>query len=158
MQFRSADQAVRFAFRMRDRVEYARVDLNGSRGRGHGLSPLELHGEAAVIIAKINALPEDERGCILARHSSDFRAEGVSLVCRSLGGSLAVPDLALAAAVLHWSSGKPSVRQIARLAGVSYRKAYGWKSEVSRTCRQRYDKALNSLESALFQPGGYDKA
>jgi hypothetical protein len=157
LQFRSADQAVRFAYRMRDRAEYARVDLNGSRGRGHGLSPLELHGEAAVILSKIHALPSDERGCIFARHSAELRVEGVRLICRSLSGSVPVPDHALEASVLHWSTSKPSVRQIAKLAGVSYRKAYGWKSEVSRACRQNYDKALNSLESVLFQPGGYDK-
>lgn len=155
MQFNSADQAVRFAYRMRDRAEYAKVNLNGSRGRGHGLSPLELHGEAAVILAKIHALPPDERGCIFARYSPEMRPEGVRLICVALRGS--VPDDALEASVLHWSTSKPSVRQIAKLAGVSYRKAYGWKSEVSRACRQSYDKALNSLESVLFQPGGYDK-
>lgn len=139
---------------MKDRVEYARVDMNGSRGRGHGLSPLELHGEAAVILSKIASLPTEEKACIHARHGDS--AEGVRVLCRVV--RIDAPQDFVELAVLNWAVSKPSVRQMARMAGVSYRKAYSWKSEVSRSCRDTYNRALNSLESVLFQPGGYDKS
>ncbi|CAB4197195.1 hypothetical protein UFOVP1304_69 [uncultured Caudovirales phage] len=140
---------------MRDRAEYARVSLSGSRGRGHGLSPLELHGEAAVILSKVNALPAGERAAILARHTGD--PAGVRALCNALG-PIQVPDNALMLAVWHWSRNRPSVRGLAKATGVSYRQAYAWKSVVSRACLQRYDAALNSLETVLFQPGGYERS
>ena len=157
MRFRSADQAVRFCFRMRDRAEYARVNF-GSRGRGHGLSPLELHGEAAIILSRVNSLPVDQRACVFARYSTgDERIANARTLGLALRGTISVPDNALEPCILNWSTSQPPLRVIAKRLSVSYRKVYEWKVQVERACTSAHARALANLDGVLFQPDGYDK-
>lgn len=161
MKFRSADQAVRFAFRVRGRPEFARSDPASVGGRGHGLSPLDLHGESSLILAKVEAMPEPDRSSVLAMYGDrGERAEAMV----SLGNTImplvasSLPNRqALQVMLLHWATRRPSIRTVAREHAVSYRQVCKWRSAVASVWIPIHARAMEKLDSVLFADGGYEK-
>lgn len=161
MKFRSADQAVRFAYRVRGRPEFAKSDPASVGGRGQGLGPLELHGEAAMILAKVQAMPEPERSSVLAMYGGGGeRAEAMV----ALGGHI-MPLVAsslpnrqiLQVMMLHWATRLPSIRTVAREHSVSYRQVCKWRSAVAGVWIPIHVRAMEGLDSVLFGVGGHEK-
>lgn len=161
MRFRSADQAVRFAYRIRGRPEYAKTDPGSVGGRGHGMSPLDLHGESSLILAKVESLPEPERSSVLAMYGDrGERAEAMVL----LGGTI-MPLVAsslpnrqtLQVMLLHWATRRPSIRTVAREYSVSYRQVCKWRSAVASVWIPIHVRAMEKLDSVLFGDGGYER-
>lgn len=161
MRFRSADQAIRFAYRMMDRAEYAKADLTGARGRGVGMSPLELHGEAAVILSKVRSLPSVESSSVLAMYGvGGERAEAMVALGNHIMPLVAssVPNrYVLQAMLMHWATRRPSIRTVAREHSVSYRQACKWRSAVAGVWTPIHVRAMDRLDSVLFGAGGYDR-
>jgi len=161
VRFRSADQAIRFAYRMMDRAEYAKADLTGARGRGAGMSPLELHGEAAVIFSKVRALPNVEAASVFAMYGvGGERAEAMVALGSHLMPLVAsdVPNrMVLQSLLLHWATRRPSIRTLARDNSVSYRQVCKWRSAVAGAWNPIHSRAMGRLDSALFGAGGYEK-
>lgn len=159
--FRSADQAVRFAYRVRGRPEFAKSDPSSVGGRGHGLSPLDLHGESSMILSKVNSLPEPDRSSVLAMYGDrGERAEAMA----SLGNTImplvasSVPNRqALQVMLLHWSTRRPSIREVAVDHAVSYRQVCKWRSAVAGVWAPIHARAMERLDSVLFGPGGFDR-
>ena len=161
MKFRSADQAVRFAYRLRGRPEYARVDPSGVRGTGHGMSPLDLHGESALILARIEALPPDERASVVSMYGEGGERAEAMVSLGNIIMPLVASDLpnrqALQWMLLHWSTRRPSIRQIAKDMGVSYRKVCVWRWAVAGAWTPIFARAMSSLHDSLFGPDGFEQ-
>jgi hypothetical protein len=126
------------------------------------MSPLELHGESALILAKMEALPPVERDSLVAMYGDvGERAEAVArlvshlmpLVASSLPNKEAVQVM-----LLHWSTRTPSVRVIAKELGVSYREVCKWRSVVAGAWTPVVARATDRLDQALFGPGGFERA
>lgn len=161
VKFRSADQAVRFAYRLRERAEYARVDYGSVRGPSQGLSPLELHGESAVILSKIKAMPSPERESVMAMYGDrGERAEAMVALGDHIMPMVAgdLPDRrTLQVMLLHWASRRPSIRTVARERSVSYRQVCKWRASVASAWIPIHARAMERLESCLFGPGGFER-
>lgn len=161
MKFRSADQAVRFAYRVRGRPEFARSDPSSVGGRGHGMGPLELHGESSLILAKVEAMPEPERSSVLAMYGErGERAEAMVAIGNHIMPLIAssVPNRqALQVMLLHWATRRPSIRTVAREHGVSYRQVCKWRSAVAGVWTPIHVRAMERLDSVLFGVGGYER-
>lgn len=163
VKFRSADQAVRFAYRMRGRPEYARTDPGSVRSDSHGgVSPLELHGESASILLKVGTLPEPERSSVLLMYGEGMERLGaVVTVCDHIMPLVAssVPDRAkLHEVLMHWATRKPTVRGLAKRHGVSYRQVCKWRSAVAGAWAPIHARAMERLDNILFADGAYERA
>jgi hypothetical protein len=159
--FRSADQAVRFAYRVRGRPEYARTDPSSVRGSAHGLSPLDLHGESALILARVQALPEAERASVVAMYGGrGERAEAMLVLGNHIMPLVAssLPNrTVLQVMLMHWSTRQPSVRTVARDYAVSYRQVVKWRSAVAGAWVPILARAMTRLDDGLFGPGGFER-
>ncbi len=161
MKFRSADQAVRFAFRMRGRAEYARSNPASEGVRGHAISPMDLHGESAMILSKIDGLPRVERSSVMAMYGDrGERAEAMVVLGDYIMPLVAngVPDrLFLQIMLMHLIYRTPSIRTMAKDSSVSYRQVCKWRSSVAAAWAPLHARAMDRLEQALFAPGGHDR-
>lgn len=162
MNFRSADQALRFAYRVRGRPEFAKTDPASVRGGDHGIGPLELHGESALILAKVDSMPEPERSSVVAMYGGrGERAEAMvalgnhimPLVASSLPNRQAMQVM-----LLHWATRQPSIRTVAREYSVSYRQVCKWRSAVASAWIPIHVRAMERLDSALFRDGAHDRS
>jgi len=146
---------------MREREEYARSDPASVRGQGHGMSPLELHGESALILAKVLALPEAERFAVVAMYGGkNERLEAVAHLVSHLMPLIAsdLPNKQTAMVLLlHWTARAPSIREIAQQYEVSYRKVCRWRMVVASHLTPILARAITRLEDSLFGPGGYEQ-
>jgi len=160
VRFRSSDQAVRFAFRMRGRPEFAKSDPASVGPRGHGLSPMDLHGEAALILAKVISLPDIERSSVMAMYGDrGERAEAMVALGNHIMPLVAssLPNRqALQVMLLHWATRRPSVRTVAKDHAVSYRQVCKWRSAVAGAWTPIHTKAMNRLDEVLFGEGGHE--
>lgn len=160
MQFRSAEQAVRFSFNISERSEYARSDPLRVRGTSEqGLSPMDLHAQAAMIQSQVNRLPPAERFTLLAMYGRGrVRADAIrALSARlypSLKDSLPGPT-EVSILVCHWATKRPAIRAIADDRGVSYRKVCSWRSAVLRLWMPLYARAVQRLHDQLVA-GGFE--
>lgn len=161
MRFRSADQAVRFAYRVRGRPEYARSDPGSVRGSVHGLSPLDLHGESALILARIDAMPPEERASVVAMYGErGERAEAMVVLGNHIMPLIAssLPNrTVLQVMLMHWSTRQPSVRTVAKDYEVSYRQVVKWRSAVAGAWAPIHVRAMERLDDSLFGPGGFER-
>jgi hypothetical protein len=159
MQFRSCDQAVRFAYRIRERAEYASTDMTGVRGTSlEALSPMDLHAQSAMILNRIKQLTEAEAASVTAMYAGGReRADAMVALTDHLMPLVAsdVPSKgALAFSLNHWVTRRPTIRQIASDFGVSYRQACKWRTAVARAWGPLHGRAMNRLESVLFGENG----
>lgn len=158
MIFRSAEQAVRFAGNISDRAEYARADPMRVRSTSQdGLSPMDLHAQAAMIHNQVNRLPPTERSSVMAMYG---RGRGRSEAIRELSDHLlplvngTLPGRSELLIVLcHWVTRRPSIRAIAEDRGVSYRKVCEWRSAVLRAWIPVQTRALSRLHDTLVEGG-----
>jgi hypothetical protein len=158
MQFRSAEQAVKFAFNISERAEYARTDLLGTRGTSQdALSPMDLHAQSAMIQAQIARLHPAERDSILAMYG---RGKDRSDAIRGLVNYMhpmvenAIPNTTdLTIMICHWATRRPAIRSIAKDRGVSYRKVCSWRSVVLRAWIPLQTRAINRLHEQLVTGG-----
>lgn len=161
VKFRSADQAVRFAYRLRGRPEYARTDPGSVRGTVHGLSPLDLHGESALILARVQAMPEAERASVVAMYAGrGERAEAMLVLgnhIMPLVASSLPSRTVLQVMLMHWSTRLPSVRTVARDYSVSYRQVVKWRSAVAGAWAPIHVRAMERLDDSLFGPTGFER-
>lgn len=161
MKFRSSEQAVKYAFNVSERTEYARTDPMNVRGTSQeSLSPLDLHAQAAMILNMVNRLMPPERDAVFAmygrgkvrsdaiRSLSDYMMPGLRGVVPSIG--------ALQLVILHWSTKRPSIRRIADEQGVSYRQVCNWRRGVLRAWMPLQVRALERLHERMFIPGGFE--
>jgi hypothetical protein len=160
VKFNSVDQAVRFAFRVRGRPEFAKSDPASVGPRGHGLSPMDLHGEASLILAKIMALPLAERSSVLAMYGDrGERAEAMVALGNHIMPLVAssLPNRqALQVMLMHWATRRPSVRTIAKDHAVSYRQVCKWRWAVADAWTPIFARAINRLDEVLFGEGGHE--
>lgn len=158
MEFRSCEQAVKFAYRISDRAEYARCDPASVRGLSDsGLSPLDLHAQAAMIQARIDRLSPLDRDSVVAMHGlgrsrTDAMRRLASHIYPLVEG--AVPSKSEAALlVCHWATRRPSIRKMAEDRGVSFRKVCSWRNAVLRAWIPIYTRSINRLQTSLEEGG-----
>lgn len=156
MEFRSAEQAVRFAFNISERQEYSRSDPMKVRGTNSAdLSPMDLHAQAAMIVNQVNRLPTAEKCSVLAMYG---RGKDRAQAIRELS-DLLLPQVGemgkgeLLIVLCHWVTRRPSIRAIADDRGVSYRKVCSWRSTVLRAWMPLQTRAINSLHDRLVDGG-----
>lgn len=158
MEFRSAEQAVRFAYNISERAEYAKSDPMRVRGTSQtDLSPMDLHAQAAMIQSQVNRLHAVERSSILAMYGRGRdRTEAIRALAEYLTPLLrdVLPrrdDLMLL--VMHWVTRRPSIRAIADDRGVSYRKVCTWRAAVLRAWMPLQTRAIARLHDQLVTGG-----
>jgi hypothetical protein len=156
--FRSAEQAVKFAFNVSDRAEYARSDPLAVRGTSEqGLSPMDLHAQAAMIQSQIGRLLPQERDSILSMYGRGReRADAIRALSAHLYPSLkgSLPGTReVSIIVCHWATRRPPIRAIAEDRGVSYRKVCAWRSAVLRAWMPLYTRAIGKLHDNLVAGG-----
>jgi hypothetical protein len=121
---------------------------------------MDLHGEAALILAKIMALPQVERSSVLAMYGDrGERAEAMVALGNHIMPLVAssVPNRqALQVMLLHWATRRPSVRTVAKDHAVSYRQVCKWRSAVAGAWAPIHTKAMNRLDEVLFGEGGHE--
>lgn len=161
MRFRSAEQAVKFAYNMQERTEYARCDLLGTRGTSTtDLTPLDLHAQGAMILATVDKMQPMERDSVIALCGRGRdRTEAIRLLSEYLypnvSGTLPGRD-ELRLVMLHWATKRPSIRAIAADRGVSYRQVCNWRSATLRAWSPLHARAINRLHDILFVDGGFE--
>ena len=158
MEFRSCEQAVKFAYRISDRVEYARSDPGAVRGLSvSGLSPLDLHAQAAMIQSRIERLGPTDRCSLIAMHGlGRARTDAIRQLSTYIYPSVreAIPGQSeVALIVCHWATKRPSIRRMAEDRGVSYRKVCAWRSAVLRAWVPHYVRAIDRLQASLEEGG-----
>lgn len=156
MEFKSAEQAVRFAFNISEREEYSRSDPMKVRGTNTAdLSPMDLHAQAAMIVNQINRLPAAERWSVLAMYGRGRdRAQAIRELSDLLlpqAGDMGKSEVLII--LCHWSTRRPSIRAIADDRGVSYRKVCAWRSAVLRAWMPLQTRAINNLHDRLVDGG-----
>lgn len=158
MEFRSAEQAVKFAYNISERAEYSRSDPMRVRGTSSAdLSPMDLHAQAAMIQNQVNRLHPVERSSVLALFGRGRdRAEAIRALADYLHPLLrdVLPrreDLMIV--VLHWVTRRPSIRAIADDRGVSYRKVCVWRAAVLRAWMPLQTRAISRLHDQLVTGG-----
>lgn len=158
MEFRSAEQAVRFAYNISERTEYARSDPMRVRGTSQeDLSPMDLHAQAAMIQSQVKRLHQVECSSILAlygrgkdrtdaiRALADYLYPSVQSTLPSKGDLMIV--------VCHWVTRRPAIRAIAEDRGVSYRKVCQWRSVVLRAWMPLQARAIQRLHDQFVTAG-----
>lgn len=158
MEFRSAEQAVRFAYNISERAEYSRSDPMKVRGTSkEDMSPMDLHAQSAMIQNQVNRLHPVERSSILAMYGrGKDRSDGIRYLAEYLFPTLgsALPDRGVLEIVIcHWVTRRPAIRAIADDKGVSYRKVCGWRSAVLRAWIPIQARAANRLHDVLVNGG-----
>lgn len=161
MEFRSVEQAVRFAYNMSERVEYARTDPMSVRGTSkENLSPLDLHAQAAMIINMVHRLHPAERDSVLAMFARGRdRTDAIRRLSEYLMPNLrgVVPSVReLQLVMMHWSTKRPSIRKIAEEAGVSYRQVCNWRRGVLRQWLMYQVRAIERLHNRMFSEQGFE--
>lgn len=161
MKFRSAEQAVRFAYNISDRAEYARSNFLGVRGTSQDdLSPTDLHAQAAMIHSMIERLHPVERDAILAMYGrGKTRADAI----RGLSDYLMphvrglVPGIReLRIVVIHWATKRPSIRSIADGCDVSFRRVCAWRTSALRAWMPLHVRAMDRLHGKMFGTNGFE--
>ena len=158
MEFRSAEQAVRFAYNISEREEFSRSDPMRVRGTSaEDLSPMDLHAQSAMIQSQVNRLHPVERSSILAMYG---RGKDRTDAIRYLAGYLfpmvssTLPSKGeLEIVICHWVVRRPSIRAIAEDRSVSYRKVCGWRSAVLRSWIPIQARAIDRLHEVLVTGG-----
>jgi hypothetical protein len=158
MEFRSCEQALRFAWNMSERVEYAKMDLLRVRGTSEdALSPSDLHAQAAFIMAQVDRLPGLEALSVKAMFArGNVRTQAIRELARHLFASLSgtLPDEgALMIVIMHWATRRPPIRAIAEAKGVSYRKVCAWRTAVLRQWLPIQVRAVDRLHHELLKSG-----
>lgn len=161
MKFRCADQAVRYAFNVIERVEYARTDPMNVRGTSkENLSPLDLHAQAAMIINMVERLHPAERDAIYAMYARGReRTDAIRRLAKYLEPNLkgSVPGVReLQVVIFHWATKRPPIRRIADELGVSYRKVCNWRSAVLRAWMPFVVRGMERLHHRMFVEGGFE--
>jgi hypothetical protein len=158
MDFRSAEQAVRYAYMMSERVEYSRTNLLGTRGTSsEAMSPMDLHAQAAMIQNQVNRLHPVERSSVLAMYGrGKDRTDAIRELAKYLEPLVAneLPGKGdLMIVICHWVTRRPSIRAIAEDRGVSYRKVCAWRSAVLRAWVPLQARAIGRLHDQLVSGG-----
>lgn len=158
MEFKSAEQAVRFAWNISERAEYTKSDPMRVRGTNKAdLSPMDLHAQAAMIQSQVMRLHPVERNSVLALYA---RGKDRTDAIRALADYL-LPLVAgtlpgrgeLELVICHWSTKRPAIRAIADDRGVSYRKVCVWRSAVLRAWMPLQTRAIQRLHDQLVTGG-----
>lgn len=160
MNFTGVEQAIRFAFNIERRTEYASVDLlRVSSTDGDSLSPSELHAQSAMILAKLDKLKPLERAAVYAGLGYGIQRD---VAIHSLAAGVmpnlreSVPGIEQARDCLsNWLKKTPPVRYMAKHYGVSYRKVMGWRRAVLRAYEPIYLQAIDALEDEMFGDGKF---
>lgn len=158
MEFRSAEQAVRFAYNISEREEFSRTDPMRVRGTSQDdLSPMDLHAQSAMIQSQVNRLHPVECSSILAMYG---RGRDRTMAIRYLADYMfpfvsgSLPNKGtLEIVICHWVTRRPSIRAIAEDRSVSYRKVCGWRSAVLRSWIPIQARAINRLHDVLVSGG-----
>ncbi|CAB4195455.1 hypothetical protein UFOVP1298_20 [uncultured Caudovirales phage] len=158
MEFRSAEQAVRFAYNISERAEFSKSDPLRVRGTSRDdLSPMDLHAQSAMIQSQINRLHPVERSSILALYG---KGKDRTDAIRYLGEYLypfvsgTLPSRSeLEILICHWVTRRPAIRAIAEDRGVSYRKVCQWRSAVLRSWLPVQARAIDRLHDTLVSGG-----
>lgn len=161
MEFVSVEQAVRFAYNMSERVQYSKADPLHVRGTSlDRMGPMDLHAQAAMIVARVNRLHQVERDAVLAQYA---RGRDRSLAVRGLARYIephvrgVIPSLGeIELVILHWATKRPSIRGIAEDRGVSYRKVCSWRAAVLRHWVPVQCRAIGRLHQAMFVEGDFE--
>lgn len=158
MEFKSAEQAVRFAYNISERAEYSRSDPMRVRGTNAAdMTPMDLHAQAAMIQSQVNRLHPVERSSVLALYGrGKDRSDAIRylseylmpLVRHSLPGRSELEIV-----ICHWSTKRPAIRAIADDRNVSYRKVCSWRSEVLRAWMPLQVRAIQRLHDQLVTGG-----
>lgn len=158
MRFHSSDQAVRFAFNVSARQEYARTDLLSVKSTSKdSLTSSDLHAQAAIIMSSVNKLRRIERDILVSLYSkgrerSDAIRSLSELLYPQVSGTFdSAQDLSLI--IAHLVTKRPSIRAIAADRGVSYRKVCAWRSAVARAWVPEFVSALHCLQDRLERGG-----
>jgi hypothetical protein len=155
MEFRSAEQAVRFAYNVSERAEFSKSDPMKVRGTNQAdLSPMDLHAQAAMIQAQVNRLPVQERSSVLAMYGRGRdRATAIRELSDYLLPGLEMGKRELLIILCHWVTRRPSIRAIADDRGVSYRKVCAWRAAVLRAWMPIQTRAIGNLHEELVRGG-----
>lgn len=158
MEFRSAEQAIKFAYNISDRAEYSKSDpMKVSSTNQADLTPMDLHAQAAMIQSQVNRMPVVERSSLLAMYGRGRdRAEAIRELAEYLLPTVAssLPGRQELMIVLcHWVTRRPAIRAIADDRGVSYRKVCSWRSAVLRAWMPLQLRAIVSLHDRLVAGG-----
>lgn len=158
MEFRSAEQAVRFAYNISERAEYSRTNLLGTRGTSQDdLTPMDLHAQAAMIQSQVGRLHPVERCSILSMYGrGKDRTDAIRELAKYLEPLVAheLPGKGdLMIVICHWVTRRPSIRAIAEDRGVSYRKVCAWRSAVLRAWMPLQTRAIGRLHEQLLRGG-----
>lgn len=158
MEFRSAEQAVRFAYNITERQEFSRSDPMRVRGTSsEDLSPMDLHAQSAMIQSQVNRLHPVERSSILAMYGrGKDRTDAIRYLADYLLPSVCntLPNKGVLEIVIcHWVTKRPAIRAIAEDRGVSYRKVCGWRSAVLRSWMPIQARAIDRLHDVLVNGG-----
>jgi hypothetical protein len=158
MEFRSAEQAVRFSYNISERAEFARSDPLRVRGTSEAdLSPMDLHAQAAMIQSQVNRLHPVERASVLAMCGrGKDRSDAIRYLAQYLHPLVAstLPGQSETMLVIcHWVTKRPAIRAIADDRAVSYRKVCAWRSAVLRAWMPLQMRAIGRLHDVLVTGG-----
>ena len=158
MEFRSAEQAVRFSYNISEREDFARSDPMRVRSTSQDdLSPMDLHAQAAMIQAQIRRMNPAECNSILALYGrGKDRTDAIRYLAAHLmplvSGTLPGTD-EVEIVICHWATRRPAIRAIAAARHVSYRKVCEWRSAVLRAWMPLQTRAIQRLHDQLTDGG-----
>lgn len=161
MTFAGAEQAVRFAYNISARSIMSRPTYDSDPGgTREGLSPHELHAQAAMIFAAVERLPVTEQAAVKALLAPPGERDVARVVfadavwpkVKEAFGSYEQWSRAVRCATLR--SREAGIRSLAKEAGISYRKARALVWSAIRTHTLVYLRGIGLLEDLLFTEGG----
>ncbi len=166
MRFSGPEQAVRFAYNIREREIASRPNLNGAGGGSEeGLSPHELHAQGAMILAAVERLPARMRSALVSVLAPPRDPAGAQACVESseflwpLVQDLVPCREAVQRVLEFWTHrrGGDVHRVISTEFKVSIRQVRRWQDAISRKHYAHFLQGVDALDQVLFGEGGLER-
>lgn len=164
MRFTGAEQAVKFAHNIAAREIASRPSMVPTihATSQEGLSPHELHAQAALILQALNRLPELERNAVNAVLAPD--QEALQAARQAVEGlwprvQSRVPSKNAAYDVLRLWLRRGAYSEVRKMCAdyhVGPNKVVKWRSDVATAFSAVYLRGILLLEADLFRAGGLE--
>jgi hypothetical protein len=158
VKFSGSEQAIRFAYNISNRSIVQSPKLEpGISGSKQGLTPHDLHAQAAIIMARLKRLNDPQQAAVRAMHAPWGVEKQVSLDYlteylwpTNQGRFASRHDFALSLIFACKKDEETSLRKLAKRLTISYRMARGYREAAAKAHADLYIAAVYALDSLLF--------
>jgi hypothetical protein len=158
VKFSGSEQAIRFAYNISNRSIVQSPKLEpGISGSKQGLSPHDLHAQAAIILARLKRLSDPHQAAVRAMHAPGGPEKAVSLEYLTeylwpthQGRFANKHDFAMSLIFACRKEEETSLRKLAQKLTISYRMARGYRETAAKAHADLYTSAIFALDDLLF--------